>query len=287
MKIAFLGLGVMGGPMAGHLATAGLDVVGFNRTNQKAIAWRDKYDAPIAETIMDAVTDRDVVSMCLGDDPDVQSTVDTVLPALKPGAVIVDHTTASPSLAVELAAKAQGMGIHFVDAPVSGGEGGAIAGKLSIMCGGTEEAIAVAKAACEPYTGKFVHIGPSGHGQLCKAVNQICIAGLLQALSEGVHFAEAANLDVEKVLNAISGGAAQSWQMDNRAKTMSERSFDFGFAVDWMRKDLRIALSEARRLGAQLPVAALVDQFYADVQRIGGGRQDTSSLIRRFDRDGR
>ncbi|MEM9262416.1 MAG: NAD(P)-dependent oxidoreductase, partial [Pseudomonadota bacterium] len=150
----------------------------------------------------------------------------------------------------------------------------------------TEEAIAVAKAACDPYTGKFVHIGPSGHGQLCKAVNQICIAGLLQGLSEGVHFAEAANLDVEKALNAISGGAAQSWQMDNRAKTMSERSFDFGFAVDWMRKDLRIALSEARRLGAQLPVAALVDQFYADVQRIGGGRQDTSSLIRRFDRDG-
>ncbi|MBI1392233.1 MAG: NAD-binding protein [Alphaproteobacteria bacterium] len=282
MKVAFLGLGVMGFPMAGHLAAAGFDVTVFNRSSAKADAWRSAHGGAAHSDPAVAAADCDVVLMCLGDDPDVAAVMDRILPSLKEGAVVVDHTTASPALARRLHADLGRVGVGFVDAPVSGGEAGARNGKLAIMCGGEISAIATARAATAPYTGRFVHVGPPGHGQLCKSVNQICIAGVLQGLAEGVHFALAAGLDVEKTLEAISGGAAQSWQMENRARTMAAGEFDFGFAVDWMRKDLRIALEEARQIGARLPVASLVDQFYADVQAMGGGRNDTSSLIQRL-----
>ncbi|MEO1014427.1 MAG: NAD(P)-dependent oxidoreductase [Pseudomonadota bacterium] len=282
MRLGFLGLGVMGFPMAGHLAAAGHDVIVFNRTRAKADDWAARYGGVAAETPAEAAADRDVVLMCLGDDPDVEAVVDAFEPALSKETVVVDHTTASPGLARRLFERLKARGVGFVDAPVSGGEAGAVNGKLSVMCGGAAEDVATAHAACEAYSARFVHIGPTGHGQLAKAVNQICIAGLLQGLSEGVAFAKAAELDVDRLLEAISGGAAQSWQMENRAKTMAAGDFDFGFAVDWMRKDLRIALEEGRRLGAPLPATALVDQFYADVQAMGGGRNDTSSLIRRL-----
>jgi len=282
-KTAFLGLGVMGFPMAGHLAAKGYDVTVYNRTTAKADQWAKKYKGAQAEKPIEAVKDADLIFACLGDDPDVAAVVDAALDGLKAGAVFVDHTTASPSLARQLHAALAQKNVGFVDAPVSGGQAGAENGKLSVMCGGDEKDVEKARPAMESYAARIVHIGPAGHGQLCKSVNQICIAGVLQGLSEGVHFAAKAGIDIDRVLEAISGGAAQSWQMENRAKTMAADEFDFGFAVDWMRKDLRIALAEARENGARLPVTALVDQFYGDVQAIGGGRQDTSSLIRRLD----
>jgi 3-hydroxyisobutyrate dehydrogenase-like beta-hydroxyacid dehydrogenase len=280
--VAFLGLGVMGYPMAGHLAKKGYDVTVYNRTIEKAENWAKKYKGAVAVNPWNAVKGADVIFLCLGDDPDVEFIVDDVYGEVKKGAVIVDHTTASPSLAKKLHKVLADGDIGFVDAPVSGGQAGAENGKLSVMCGGDEPHVAAVRPAMESYSARIVHVGPSGHGQLCKAVNQICIAGVLQGLSEGVHFATRAGLDIDRVLEAISGGAAQSWQMENRAKTMSADEFDFGFAVDWMRKDLRIALSEARNNGARLPLTALVDQFYADVQAMDGGRWDTSSLIRRL-----
>jgi 3-hydroxyisobutyrate dehydrogenase-like beta-hydroxyacid dehydrogenase len=282
MKTAFLGLGVMGFPMAGHLAAKGYDVAVYNRTASKAADWTKKHSGTAAPTPAEAVKDADLVFACLGDDPDVEAVVEAAAPGLKKGAVFVDHTTASPSLARRLHAALGEKGVGFVDAPVSGGQAGAENGRLSVMCGGDETHVEKARPAMEAYSARVVHIGPAGHGQLCKAVNQICIAGVLQGLSEGVHFASDAGLDIDRVLEAISGGAAQSWQMENRTKTMAADKFDFGFAVDWMRKDLRIALAEARDSGSRLPLTALVDQFYGDVQAMGGGRWDTSSLIRRL-----
>ncbi len=281
-KTAFLGLGVMGFPMAGHLAAKGYDIAVYNRTRSKADQWAKQHKGVVAETPMEAVKDADLVFACLGDDPDVSAVVGAALDSLKDGAVFTDHTTASPSLARQLHAALAQKNVGFVDAPVSGGQAGAENGKLSVMCGGDERHVEKARPAMEAYAARIVHIGPAGHGQLCKAVNQICIAGVLQGLSEGVHFASQAGIDIERVLEAISGGAAQSWQMENRTKTMAADEFDFGFAVDWMRKDLRIALTEARENGARLPLTALVDQFYGDVQVMGGGRWDTSSLIRRL-----
>lgn len=281
-RVAFLGLGVMGYPMAGHLSKRGYDVTVFNRSAEKSKAWCDEFKGAAAASIQEAVKDAAVVFACLGDDPDVTEVVEKAAEGLKQGAVFVDHTTASPSLARRLHKDLSELGVGFVDAPVSGGQAGAENGKLSVMCGGDEAHVNAVMTAMESYAARIVHVGPSGHGQLCKAVNQICIAGVLQGLSEGVHFAARADLDIEKVLEAISGGAAQSWQMENRAKTMAADEFDFGFAVDWMRKDLRIALAEARENGARLPLTALVDQFYADVQAMGGGRWDTSSLVRRL-----
>ncbi|MEQ8935187.1 MAG: NAD(P)-dependent oxidoreductase [Amphiplicatus sp.] len=282
MKVAFLGLGVMGAPMAGHLANKGYDVSVYNRTAAKAREWAGKYTGSVAATPVEAVEGAALAFMCLGDDPDVEAVANEAIPALADGAVLVDHTTASPALARLLSETSASAGKSFVDAPVSGGQAGAENGRLSVMCGGDAAAVEKARPAMESYAARIIHVGPSGHGQLCKAVNQICIAGLLQGLAEGVHFAAHAGLDIEKVLEAISGGAAQSWQMENRARTMAADEFDFGFAVDWMRKDLRIALAEARENRARLPVTALVDQFYGDVQAIGGGRWDTSSLIRRL-----
>ena len=285
-RTAFLGLGVMGYPMAGHLAAKGFDVAVYNRTPAKAQAWTKQHKGVAAASPAEAAKGADLVFACLGDDPDVEAVVQAAMDGLKQGAVFVDHTTASPALARRLHEMLGEKGVGFVDAPVSGGQAGAENGKLSVMCGGDEAHVEKARAAMDAYSARIVHIGPAGHGQLCKAVNQICIAGVLQGLSEGVHFASQAGLDIDKVLEAISGGAAQSWQMVNRAKTMAADEFDFGFAVDWMRKDLRIALSEARDNGARLPATALVDQFYADVQAMGGGRWDTSSLIRRLQNGG-
>lgn len=281
-KTAFLGLGVMGYPMAGHLASRGHEVTVYNRTGSKAEQWAAEHNGAAAATPASAVDGAEIVFACLGDDPDVASVIEAAAPSLTQGAIVVDHTTASPSLARRLHADLVEVGVGFIDAPVSGGQAGAENGKLSIMCGGDAAHFERAQPVMQAYGARIVHIGPAGSGQLCKAVNQICIAGLLQGLSEGVHFAGRAGLDIEKVLEAISGGAAQSWQMENRARTMARDEFDFGFAVDWMRKDLRIALGEARENGARLPVTALVDQFYADVQAMDGGRWDTSSLIRRL-----
>ncbi len=281
-RAAFLGLGVMGYPMAGHLAKNGYEVTVYNRTPRKAHNWTGDHAGVAAETPDAAVDDAELVFMCLGDDPDVEAVVTAAAGALSSGAIVVDHTTASPTLARRLHGELGELGVGFIDAPVSGGEAGAKNGALSIMCGGDEGHVEQARPAMESYGARIVHIGPPGAGQLTKAVNQICIAGLVQGLSEGVHFAARAGLDIEKVLEAVSGGAAQSWQMENRARTMAADEFDFGFAVDWMRKDLRIALNEARANGARLPVTALIDQFYADIQAMDGGRWDTSSLIRRL-----
>lgn len=282
MKVAFLGLGVMGFPMAGFLASRGHEVTVYNRTAEKAARWANTYSGRIASTPAEAAAGAEIVFSCLGDDPDVDAVLTAAASGYAKGSIVVDHTTASPALARRLAERFAGLGVGFVDAPVSGGQAGAESGRLSVMCGGEAADVERARPVMEAYSARIVHIGPSGHGQLCKAVNQICIAGLVQALSEGVHFAKAAELDLDKVYEAISGGAARSWQMENRMKTMAEGKFDFGFAVDWMRKDLRIALEEARTCRAQLPVTALVDQFYADIQAAGGGRLDTSSLVKRL-----
>ena len=282
-RVAFLGLGVMGGPMAGHLATAGFEVVVYNRTRAKAEAWARTHGGRVADTPAEATRGADLVCACVGRDEDLRAVAleaGGAFETLGEGAVFVDHTTVSAELARELAGAARARGAGFVDAPVSGGQAGAEQGRLAIMCGGGEADFALAEPVLQAYGARIVRIGEAGAGQLTKMVNQICIAGLVQALSEGVDFAARSELDIERVLEAIGGGAAQSWQMDNRARTMAAGEFDFGFAVDWMRKDLEICLAEARRNGATLPVTALVDQYYGQVQARGGGRNDTSSLVR-------
>ena len=282
----FLGLGVMGFPMAGHLQAAGHDVTVWNRTAAKAQAWAGQHGGKYSDTVEAAVVDADVVMMCLGDDPDVRAIAEQAIPAMKPGAILIDHTTASAELARELDTDARDAGVGFIDAPVSGGQAGAESGQLTIMCGGEADTFARAEPVMNAYAKAMSLIGPAGSGQLAKMVNQICIAGVVQGLSEGLHFAKRAGLDPEMVIGAISKGAAQSWQMENRWETMVAGKFDYGFAIDWMRKDLRITLEEARRNGARLPVTSLVDQFYADVQDMGGHRWDTSSLIARLEKPG-
>jgi 3-hydroxyisobutyrate dehydrogenase-like beta-hydroxyacid dehydrogenase len=282
-KLAFLGLGVMGFPMAGHLARAGHAVVVYNRTPAKAAQWVEKYGGSSAPTPAAAARDASLVMMCVGNDDDVRAVAlgpDGAVGAMKSGSVLVDHTTASAIVARELHAAAKARGIGFLDAPVSGGQAGAENGKLTIMVGGEADVFARAESVLAHYARAVTLMGAAGSGQLTKMVNQICIAGLVQALSEGINFARKAGLDPERVLDVIGKGAAQSWQMDNRGKTMAADKFDFGFAVDWMRKDLGICTAEARANGAALPVTALVDQFYARIQAQGGGRWDTSSLIR-------
>jgi 3-hydroxyisobutyrate dehydrogenase len=284
-NVAFLGLGVMGYPMAGHLAAKGHTVKVYNRTRSKAEAWVAQHGGEAAGTPAAAASGCDFVMACVGNDDDLRSVTlgeDGAFGALARDAVFVDHTTASARVARELDAAARAAGAHFVDAPVSGGQAGAEGGALTIMCGGEPAAYEKAGPVIDAYARARRLLGPSGSGQLAKMVNQICIAGLLQGLSEGLAFAGRAGLDAEAVIDVISKGAAGSWQMDNRHKTMLADKFDHGFAVDWMRKDLGMCLDEARANGASLPVTALVDQFYADVQRVGGGRWDTSSLIRRL-----
>ena len=281
-RVAFLGLGVMGAPMAGHLAKAGHKVTVWNRTVEKAKTWAGAHRGEAESDPARAVFGAEFVLMCLGDDPDVREVFDAIYPSIGGGMVVVDHTTASAGLARELYGQAGERGAAFLDAPVSGGQAGAEKGALTIMCGGDKTAFAKAEPVMAAYGARMTLIGDAGAGQLAKSVNQICIAGILQGLSEGLAFADRAGLDAAKVIDAISGGAAQSWQMDNRWKTMTQGEFEFGFAVDWMRKDLRIALNTARENGASLPVTAAVDQFYADVQALGGGRWDTSSLIARL-----
>jgi len=285
-KVAFIGLGVMGFPMAGHLASkGGHDVVVYNRTAPKAASWVGKHGGKSAPTPREAAADRDVVLACVGNDDDLRSVTlgdDGAFAGMKKGAIFVDHTTASANVARELHAEAARRGLDFVDAPVSGGQAGAENGQLTIMCGGAEAAYGKIEPIVSAYAKSCRRMGEVGAGQLTKMVNQICIAGMVQALSEGLHFAKRAGLDQALVIEVISKGAAQSWQMENRYKTMIAGKFDFGFAVDWMRKDLSICLDEARQNGARLPVAALVDQFYADVQKLGGARWDTSSLIARL-----
>ena len=286
MRIAFIGLGIMGGPMAGHLQRAGHDVVVFNRTASKAEAWVAEYGGRSAATPREAAADADLVCACVGADHDVRDVTvgdDGAFQAMKADAVFVDHTTASAAVARELHEAARARGLHFIDAPVSGGQAGAQKGQLSVMCGGDAEPFARVEPVLRAYGKSVVRIGDSGAGQLCKMVNQLCIAGLVQGLAEGLHFAQNAGLDVPAVMSVISKGAAQSWQMENRWQTMVDGKFEFGFAVDWMRKDLGIVLEEARRNGSRLPVAALVDQFYAQVQARGGARWDTSSLIALLD----
>lgn len=284
-KVAFLGLGVMGFPMAGHLALAGHDVTVYNRSAAKAQAWTEEFKGRAAPTPREAVAGCDLVFCCVGNDEDLRSVVlgdNGAFAGMKSGTVFVDHTTASANVARELSAVAKGKGLEFVDAPVSGGQAGAQNGLLTVMCGGENAAFDAAKPVAMAFSRAFTLLGPSGAGQLAKMVNQICIAGLVQGLSEGIAFGMRAGLNMAQVLEVIGKGAAQSWQMDNRGKTMIADKFDFGFAVDWMRKDLGIALEEAKRNGARLPVTALVDQFYADVQEQGGSRWDTSSLIKRI-----
>ncbi len=285
-KVAFLGLGVMGHPMAGHLAAAGHQVSVYNRTATKSIAFCAEFkNSTHGSTPKSAVAGADIVFCCVGNDDDLRSVVlgaEGALAGMKPGAVFVDHTTASADVARELYAAAKVLGLHFVDAPVSGGQAGAQNGALTVMCGGDSAAFDGAKTVGMAFSKAFTLMGASGAGQLTKMVNQICIAGLVQGLSEAVAFGQKAGLDVNQVLDVIGKGAAQSWQLDNRGKTMVADKFDFGFAVDWMRKDLGLVLDEAKRNGARLPVTALVDQFYADVQALGGQRWDTSSLVKRL-----
>ena len=285
-KVAFLGLGVMGYPMAGHLARAGHHVTVYNRSAAKAAAWLAECPGNAsAPTPREAAAGADIVFACVGNDDDLRSVVlgpDGALAGMKPGAVFVDHTTASASVARELGNAAQQLGLHFIDAPVSGGQAGAVNGALTVMCGGDAAIFDQVKPVAMAFSRAFTLIGDSGAGQLAKMVNQICIAGLVQGLSEAIAFGQHAGLDMKLVLDVIGKGAAQSWQMDNRGKTMVDDQFNFGFAVDWMRKDLGLVLDEAKRNGARLPVTALVDQFYADVQKMEGGRWDTSSLIKRL-----
>lgn len=284
-KIAFIGLGVMGAPMAGHLALAGHELSVFNRSMGKSQAWVDRYGGIAATSPAQAASEAEIVLSCVGNDDDLADITtgrDGAFRTLRAGGLFVDHTTVSAKISRHLAQEADSRGIHFVDAPVSGGQSGAQAGTLSVMCGGSDAAVAAAKLVMRAYAGRIVHVGPAGAGQTTKMANQIAIAGLLQGLSEALRFAQGGGLDLAKVHEAISGGAAQSWQMDNRWSTMAEDQFDFGFAVEWMRKDLGLALDEARAIGATLPVAALVDQFYAEVEAMGGKRQDTSALIRRL-----
>ena len=283
-KLAFLGLGVMGGPMAGHLAAAGHRVTVYNRTAAKAQAWVDKHGGAFAPTPRAAVEGAEFVFTCVGNDADLRSVVagdaDGAFAGMTRGAVLINHTTASADVARELHAKALQRGLHFIDAPVSGGEAGALNGLLTVMCGGDAAPFEAMKPIALAFSRAVTRLGDSGAGQLAKMVNQICIAGLVQGLAEAVAFGARAGLDMPAVLDVIGKGAAQSWQMDNRGKTMVEDKFDFGFAVDWMRKDLGLVLDESRRNGARLPATALIDQFYAELQNRGGGRWDTSSLIK-------
>jgi len=284
-KVAFLGLGVMGHPMAGHLARAGHQVTVYNRTAAKAEAWVKEHGGRSAATPRQAVADADLVFACVGNDDDLRAIAlgdNGAFAGMKRDVVFVDHTTASAAVARELYGMARERGLHFVDAPVSGGQAGAVNGALTVMCGGDAAAFDAMKPVALAYGKAVTRIGDAGAGQLAKMVNQICIAGLVQGLAEGIAFGQCAGLDMKLVLEVIGKGAAQSWQMDNRGTTMIDGKFDFGFAVDWMRKDLGLLLDEARRNGAKLPVTALVDQFYADVQAMGGQRWDTSSLIKRL-----
>ena len=284
--VAFLGLGVMGYPMAGHLAAAGHKVTVYNRTAAKAAEWVKTHGGASAATPAAAAAGADLVFACVGNDDDLRSITvgaDGAFAGMQRGAIFIDHTTASAAVARELAEAAAGRGIGFVDAPVSGGNLGAINGALTVMCGGDAASFEAARPVAMAFAKAMTLLGPSGSGQLAKMVNQIAIAGLVQGLSEAIAFGQRVGLDMKAVLEVIGKGAAQSWQMDNRGPTMIQGKFDFGFAVDWMRKDLGIALEEARRNGARLPVTALVDQFYADLQARGGSRADTSSLIKRLD----
>ncbi len=286
-KVAFLGLGVMGGPMARHLAAKGHDVTVYNRTKAKADAWVQAHGGKAAATPREAAEGQEIVFACVGNDDDLRQVTtgpDGAFAAMGKGTVFVDHTTASAEVARELSAAAEKGGFGFIDAPVSGGQAGAENGVLTVMCGGEPETFARVEPVIGAYARACRLLGPVGAGQLAKMMNQICIAGLVQGLSEAVHFGKQAGLDIEAVLDVISKGAAGSWQMENRGKTMNEGKFDFGFAVDWMRKDLSIVLAEARSNKAKLPVTALVDQFYAEVQSMGGGRWDTSSLIARLEK---
>lgn len=285
LNVAFLGLGVMGFPMAGHLAKAGHNVTVYNRTPAKAQAWVQEFGGKSAPTPKEAASGAAIVFCCVGNDDDLRSVVlgeNGALAGMAKGSLFVDHTTASAEVARELYSTAKSKGIGFVDAPVSGGQAGAVNGMLTVMCGGDQHDFDAMKPVAMNFAQAVTLLGDSGAGQLCKMVNQICIAGLVQGLSEGIAFGQAAGLDMKRALEVISKGAAQSWQMENRGVTMIEDKFDFGFAVDWMRKDLGLVLSEARRNGARVPVTALVDQFYADVQKMGGNRWDTSSLIKRL-----
>ena len=287
-NVAFIGLGVMGYPMAGHLQRAGHQVTVYNRTAAKAASWVESYGGQSAATPAEAARGQDVVLLCVGNDDDLREVVcgeQGVLAGAQNGMVLVDHTTASAGVARELSALAAEQGVGFMDAPVSGGQAGAENGQLTIMAGGDEAVFDLVRPILSSYSRMLRLMGPVGSGQLTKMVNQICIGGLLQGLSEAMHFAQQAGLDGDAVVSVISKGAAQSWQMENRYRSMLDGEFDFGFAVDWMRKDLSIVLEEAGRNGARLPVTALVDQFYADVQAMGGGRWDTSSLIARLQRD--
>ncbi|ACT59048.1 NAD(P)-dependent oxidoreductase [Hirschia baltica] len=284
-KCAFLGLGVMGGPMAGWLATKGHSVTVWNRSITKADAWALKYKGLACATPLDAIQDAEFVMMCLGDDPDVDAVFEQIETGIKPGMIVIDHTTTSADLAKRISDKCSAKGAHFIDGPVSGGEAGAVNGKLTVMAGADQAVFEKVVPVMQAYAATITRIGEVGTGQLAKSVNQICIAGVLQGLAEGLHFAMKHDLDTDQVLKAVSGGSAQSWQMENRGKTMVAGEYEFGFAVDWLRKDLRIALDAARKSGASLPVTAVIDQFYSDVQKKGGGRWDSSSLLTRLNTD--
>lgn len=284
-RVAFLGLGVMGLPMAGHLALAGHKVTVYNRTTTKAEAWVQEFGGQHATSPRQAAQDADIVFCCVGNDDDLRSVVigeNGAFAGMKAGAVFVDHTTASADIAKELATIAQSKSLGFIDAPVSGGQAGAVNGQLTVMCGGNQKHFNDILPIASHFSRAVTLVGETGAGQLAKMVNQICIASLVQGLSEGIAFGQAAGLDMKLVLDVINKGAAQSWQMENRGNTMVDDQFEFGFAVDWMRKDLGLAINEAKRNGARVPVTALVDQFYADVQQLGGKRWDTSSLIKRL-----
>jgi len=286
VKIAFIGLGVMGYPMAGHLAKAGHSVCVYNRTAAKAKKWAEDFNGSFAPTPREAASGAEMVFMCVGNDDDLRSVVygnDGVLAGMQENTILIDHTTTSAEVAREVAAKAALQHIDFIDAPVSGGQAGAENGVLTVMAGGNEAVFAKAQPIMAAFSRFSQLLGEAGSGQLCKMVNQICIAGVVQGLAEGLHFAKQAGLDGEKVIETISKGAAGSWQMENRYKTMWAGEYEFGFAVDWMRKDLGIALDEAKNNGATLPMTATVDQYYADVQALGGGRYDTSSLLARIE----
>lgn len=286
-KVAFLGLGVMGGPMARHLAQKGHDVTVYNRTHAKAEEWVKAHGGKAAKTPKEAAQGQEIVFCCVGNDNDLREVTigkDGAFHGMGKGTLFVDHTTASAEVARELYAKAKDLGFDFIDAPVSGGQAGAENGQLTVMCGGDQGPYSRAEPVIMSFAKASKLLGPSGAGQLTKMCNQICIAGVVQGLAEAIHFAKRSGLDAEAVIEAISKGAAQSWQMENRYKTMNQNKFDFGFAVNWMRKDLGIVLDEGRRNGAHLPVTALVDQFYSDVQEMGGGRWDTSSLIARLEK---
>ncbi|WP_295489457.1 NAD(P)-dependent oxidoreductase [Sphingorhabdus sp. EL138] len=284
-RIAFIGLGVMGGPMARHLKQAGHDLTVYNRSRAKAEKWIEAYGGTLATSPADAAKEAEVVISCVGTDDDLSGVTlgrDGAFSTMTKGSLYIDHTTVSARIARQLGVEAKSRGLLIVDAPVTGGQAGAENGTLSIMCGGTEASVAAASPIIEAYSKRIVHVGGPGTGQITKMCNQIAFAGIIQSLSEAMRFAQSAELDVEKVYEAISGGAAQSWQMDNRWATMAEDKFDFGFAVDWMRKDLGLAFEEARAVGATLPITAIIDQFYADVQHMGGGRLDTSAIVKRL-----